>query len=119
MDDTLDSLTPPGLQRANYVATLLDDAIEVPGTDIRFGLDAVVGLLPVSGDVASAILSLYIVVEAIRSGVPRSTAVRMLFNVVLDAVVGSIPLVGDLFDVYFKANRRNIRLFERAVGADR
>jgi hypothetical protein len=110
--------TPPGLRRAQYVATLLDDAVTIPVIDVKIGLDALVGLLPVSGDVAAAVCSLYIVFEAIRSGVPRRIVFRMLLNVAIDAAVGSIPVAGDLFDVFWKANRRNVRLFERAVRAD-
>lgn len=114
MDDTPE---PPGLRRARHVATLLDDAVTIPGTGVRIGLDGLVGLLPLSGDAVTAVFSLYIVVEAVRSGVPRAVVARMAFNVVVDLVVGSIPIVGDAFDVFWKANRRNVRLFERAVGA--
>ncbi|WP_380679651.1 DUF4112 domain-containing protein [Salinigranum sp. GCM10025319] len=111
-----DSQVPAGLRRARRVATLLDDAVTVPGTGVKIGLDALVGLLPLSGDLVTAVCSLYIVVEAVRSGVPRGVVVRMLGNVAVDLVVGSIPVVGDLFDVVWKANRRNVRLFERSVG---
>ena len=111
-----DASVPAGLRRSRRVATLLDDAVTIPVLGIRVGLDSVVGLLPVSGDLAAAACSLYIVFEAVRSGVPRRTVVRMLANVALDLAVGSIPVVGDLFDVFWKANRRNVRLFERAVG---
>lgn len=110
-----DAVVPPGLRRARRVATLLDDAVTIPGLGIRIGLDSIVGLLPVSGDVAAGICSLYIVVEAVRCGVPRTVVARMLFNVAVDTVVGSVPVVGDLFDVFWKANRRNVDLFERAV----
>jgi hypothetical protein len=107
---------PPGLRRARRVATLLDDAVTIPVINRKIGLDPLVGLLPVSGDVATAVLSLYIVAEAVRSGVPRAVVARMLLNVILDTAVGSVPVVGDVFDVFWKANRRNVRLFERAVG---
>jgi hypothetical protein len=110
------SSIPPGLRRARRVATLLDDAVRVPVVGVRVGLDSIVGLLPVSGDLAVAVCSLYIVFEAARCGVPRRTVARMLANVALDLAVGSIPVVGDLFDAFWKANRRNVRLFERAVG---
>jgi hypothetical protein len=110
--------TPPGLRRARRVATLLDDAVTVPGTNRSVGLDAIVGLAPVSGDVVAAVCSLYIVFEAARNGVPRAVIGRMLLNVAVDLAVGSVPVVGDLFDVVWKANRRNVRLFERALGVD-
>jgi hypothetical protein len=112
-----DAETPPGLRRAQRVATLLDDAVTVPGINVKIGLDAIVGLLPVSGDVATAVCSLYIVAEAVRCGVPRGTVARMLLNVALDLVVGSVPVVGDAFDVVWRANRRNVDLFERALEA--
>jgi hypothetical protein len=112
-----DAGTPPGLRRAQRVATLLDDAITIPGIGVKIGLDPLIGLLPLSGDAVTAVCSLYIVAEAIRSGVPRGVVVRMLGNIAVDVVVGSIPVVGDLFDVVWKANRRNVRLFERSVGA--
>jgi hypothetical protein len=121
MDDGTDASdtpdTPPGLRRARRVATLLDDAVTIPGIGVKIGLDSVVGLLPVSGDIAAGVLSLYIVAEAVRAGVPGTVVLRMLFNIAVDTAVGSVPVVGDAFDVLWKANRRNVRLFERAVGA--
>ena len=110
-----DSSTPAELRRARRVATLLDDAVTVPGTNISVGLDPIIGLAPVSGDLVAGALSLYIVAEAVRYGVPRSVVAQMLFNVAVDVVVGSVPLTGDAFDFLWKPNRRNIALFERAV----
>jgi hypothetical protein len=115
--ETLEAETPPGLRRARRLATLLDDAVTLPVVNVKIGLDSLVGLLPVSGDLAAAVCSLYIVLEAVRSGVPRPVVARMLFNITVDVAVGSVPVVGDLFDVFWKANRRNVELFERAVGA--
>jgi hypothetical protein len=112
-----DEATSAGLRRAQRVATLLDDAVTIPGINVSVGLDSIVGLLPVSGDVATAICSLYIVAEAVRAGVSKGTVARMLVNVTLDLVVGSVPVVGDVFDVFWKANRRNVDLFERALDA--
>lgn len=94
----------------------LDSAVRVPGTDRRVGLDPVLGLLPVVGDAPTTALSAYIVAEAAALGAPRVTVARMVLNLLVDAVVGAVPLVGDLFDAFWKANRRNVRLFERAVG---
>jgi hypothetical protein len=113
-----DTAVPPGLERARRVATLLDDAVTIPVVNVKVGLDSLVGVLPVSGDVAAAVCSLYIVFEAVRNGVPRSVVARMLVNVAVDVAVGSVPVVGDVFDVFWKANRRNVILFERAVGVD-
>jgi hypothetical protein len=103
------------LGRAKRLATLLDEAIRVPGTDLRIGIDPIIGLLPVAGDTIAAILSLYPVVEAIRLGAPRGTVAKMLLVVGVDAVIGSIPVVGDLFDAFWKANTWNVRTLERHV----
>jgi hypothetical protein len=104
----------PGLERAELVAKLMDDAVELPVLG-KVGLDPLIGLLPAAGDTVSAVVSLYIVLEAWLAGAPRSTLVRMVGYVGLDWVVGSLPIVGDLFDVYFRANRRSVRLFRDHV----
>ena len=98
------------LQRLEFLATLLDSAILVPGTKIRFGADAVIGLVPGIGDAITTALSAWIVYEAHRLGVPRRMLVRMIGNVAVDGLFGAVPLVGDLFDVMWRANRRNMRL---------
>ena len=92
------------------LATLLDTAFVIPGTGIRFGLDGLIGLFPVIGDMITTALSLFIVHEAYQLGAPGQLIVRMLGNVALDGVLGAAPLVGDAFDVLWRANRRNVRL---------
>ena len=87
----------------------------MPGTDVRFGLDPILGLIPGLGDVAGAALSGYLVLLAARLGAPRVVVLRMVANVALDSVVGSVPLLGDAFDVAWKSNTRNLALLERAV----
>lgn len=99
------------------MANLLDDAIRVPGTDRRVGIDPIVGVLPVAGDAVMAALSGYVVAEAIRLDVPRETVLRMVGNVLVDFFGGSIPVIGDLFDAAFKANVRNVELLEEALDA--
>ncbi|WP_438754060.1 DUF4112 domain-containing protein [Pararhizobium sp. O133] len=98
------------LRRLNVAARLMDTALRVPGTNIRFGADSVLGLLPVVGDASGALIGLVIVNEARRLGVPRHKLIRMVYNLGLDAVVGAIPVAGDVFDVYFKSHKRNIQL---------
>ena len=93
-------------------AVLLDSVFRVPGTGIRFGLDAIVGLVPGLGDVAGAVASSAIVFEAARLGAPKTVLARMMVNVGIEMLIGAIPAVGDLFDVVFKANIRNMRLAE-------
>lgn len=96
------------LRRLNNAARLMDTAIRIPGTGIRFGADSLMGLLPVVGDASGAVVGLAIIYEARRLGLPAHKLGRMLGNVAIDAAVGSVPLLGDLFDLYFKAHRRNI-----------
>jgi hypothetical protein len=96
--------------RAERVAHLLDSAFRIPGTDLRVGIDALLGLLPVVGDATSAALSGYVVAEGYRAGVPRATLARMVLNVGIDLALGAIPFVGDLTDVVWKANERNVAL---------
>ncbi len=92
---------------------LLDEAFRVPGTGIRFGLDGVIGLVPGLGDVLAGLLSLIIPLAAWIRGVPYITLARMAANLSIGVLVGSIPLLGDLFDIGWKANRRNYRLLQR------
>jgi hypothetical protein len=95
------------------LAWLMDRAVGIPGTRFRFGLDALLGLLPVGGDVLTGVVQAALVLVALHHyHVPRSIALRLMGNVVLDIAIGSIPLLGDLFDVAFKANTRNLRLLE-------
>jgi hypothetical protein len=98
------------LARIDALSVLLDTAFVIPGTNIRFGLDALIGLVPGIGDAVTTVMSLYIVNEARALGAPRLLIARMLANVALDGFVGAIPLVGDAFDVVFRANRRNMAL---------
>jgi hypothetical protein len=105
------------LARARTIARLLDSAVGVPGTGIRFGLDPLLGIVPGIGDLAGMALSGYLVVLGGRLGVPRTVLMRMLANVAIDTVGGTVPLIGDLFDVAWKSNMRNVALLERAIGA--
>ena len=101
------------IERLENLAHWLDSRFRIPGTDIRFGLDAVAGLLPGIGDGGTALLSFYIVHQARRIGAPLPLRVRMTGNIVLDLLTGAIPLAGDLFDLGFKANRRNVALLRK------
>lgn len=104
------------LSRARTLARLLDSVARVPGTNMRFGLDPIIGLVPGLGDVAGAALSGYLVLLASRLGAPGTVIVRMLGNVVIDTVGGTVPLIGDLFDAAWKSNTRNLALLERHLG---
>ncbi len=98
------------LNRLSNLAYMLDDRFRVPGTNIRFGLDGVVGLVPGIGDIATAAISGYIVLEARRLGIPKRLLMKMVSNIAIDAAVGIIPIVGDFADIHWKANRKNVRL---------
>ncbi len=100
------------VRRVRSLARALDTAVRIPGTGIRFGLDSIVGLIPGAGDLASALMSGYIVLASARLGVPPWVVGRMILNLGVDTLVGSVPLVGDLFDVGFRANIRNAALLE-------
>ena len=110
-----DSQTRHDLQRLKKAAGLLDTWIRVPGTRLTFGLDGLLGLIPVLGDTATLLAGLWIVAEAHRIGVSKSTLARMLANVGIDYAVGTVPVLGDLFDFFWKANRRNVRLLEKEI----
>lgn len=106
------------LRRMRGLARLMDTALRIPGTRFSFGADSVIGRIPGIGDFAGAAISLYIVNEARQLGVPNDKLVKMLVNIGFDAAAGSVPLVGDLFDVYFKSNRRNLDLVLEHFGLD-
>jgi hypothetical protein len=95
------------------LARLLDSSLRIPGTQIRFGLDPLLGLIPVAGDLLTGLAAAWIVIEGYRLGASFMTLARMLGNVVLDVVVGSIPFLGDLADFVLRTNQRNIELLEQ------
>ena len=116
--DGLPKRAPRKLGRARKVADILDRSFRVPGTDLRFGLDPILGLLPVGGDAVAALGSGYILYIAWRNGAPGSMIGRMLANVLLDTLVGAVPIIGDLFDAGWKANSRNVSMLEKWLGEE-
>ncbi len=103
---------------SSVVASVMDDFIRIPGTNIRFGLDPILGLFPGLGDMAASLVGVAIMGEAGRRGVSRLALVTMALNILANAAVGSIPIVGDLFSVWFKSNRRNHDLLQKALSTD-
>jgi len=97
-------------ENLDILSHLLDDFIKVPGTSIRFGLDGIMGVVPGIGDILGGVASCIIIVAAWMRGVPNVTVVRMMANVAIEVVVGSIPILGDAFDIAWRANRRNYAL---------
>ena len=104
------------LKRLRRIAWLIDGAFRLPGTRFRFGLNSMIGLTPAAGDAVLAAISLYIVNEARLLGVPGHKLARMLRNVAVEAAMGIVPVVGDLFDMGFKANLRNLAIIEEHLG---
>jgi hypothetical protein len=104
-----------GDEKLRWLEVLLDEAFAIPGTNIRFGLDGIIGLVPGLGDALAGALSLVIPFAAWVRGVPYITLLRMLTNVAIGLLVGTIPILGDAFDIFWKANRRNYRLLTRSI----
>lgn len=116
--------TSPGPLNDETLATLarlLDDIFHIPGTSIGFGLDAIIGLVPGIGDLITSMASFLIIYAGWQRGLPRLTITRMLANVAIDTVLGSVPIVGDVFDAAWKSNRMNLKLLQRenTVGSKR
>lgn len=103
-------------ERLIALTRLMDSAVEVPGLRTRVGLDAVLGIVPGLGDVVAGAIGLYLVMEARKLGASRWLQARMIGNLLLDSAVGAVPVAGDLFDVYFKAHVRNLRLLQKELG---
>lgn len=103
----------PELARLEALSKLMDNQFRIPGTNLRFGLDGLIGLIPYMGDMAGFVVSGFLMRTMVKKGAGPWLMIRMLFNYVLDAVVGIIPLLGDLFDFGFKANRRNVDMLKR------
>lgn len=107
------------IARIEALAVLLDTAFIIPGTNFRFGVDVLVGLVPGIGDALTTAVSLWLVKEARALGAPTHLVVRMLGNIVIDGVVGAVPLVGDAFDLVWKSNRRNLHLLRKHIERQR
>ena len=109
----LDGHTQQSVARLEALARLMDGAFVLPGTTVRFGLDGIVGLVPVAGDMIAGLVSVYLIWEARQLGAPSWLIARMMANAFLDTAVGAIPVVGDAFDVLFRANMKNMALLRR------
>lgn len=98
------------LSNVESLAKLMDSQFQIPGTSIRFGFDALIGLIPGMGDVGTLFVSGYMVTVLAKNGASGFVLARMVLNIIIDALLGSIPILGDIFDVAFKANQRNVKL---------
>jgi hypothetical protein len=106
------------VRRLDLLARMMDTAVRIPGTGIRFGADSLLGLVPVLGDASGALIGLVIVNEARRLGIPNHKLGKMLYNIGADTILGSVPVLGDVFDIYFKSHRRNVQLIVDHFGVD-
>ena len=101
------------LDALRRIAVLLDSRFRIPGTDIRFGLDPILSLIPGLGDLASPVYTALLLAQGLRQGVPRIVMLRMVGNALLDAIIGAIPIAGNVGDIFFRANNANLALLER------
>ena len=104
---------PTGVENIERLGWLMDDLIRIPVLGWRFGLDAIIGLIPALGDTTTSLVSFYILASAVRYRVPKITLLRMGLNIAIDYVVGSVPVVGDLFDAFWKSNQMNVELLKQ------
>jgi hypothetical protein len=103
-------------RRLRHIANLLDSSIVIPGIGVRIGADAILGLVPGIGDAAMGLIGAYLILEAHRLGAPKTAIARMIGNLVMDTAIGAIPLVGDIWDFFFRSNDRNMQILARHVG---
>ena len=103
------------LEIIRQIRKWMDEAVTLPGTKLKFGLDPIIGLIPGIGDLSSAAIGAYVLKAANKLGVPTIVMVRMLFNLAIDALIGLIPIVGDYLDVLYKANSKNVALVEQSI----
>lgn len=101
------------LNRIRKLSRLMDTAFRIPGTPFRFGIDPIMGLVPGLGDLVATAFSAYIIFLAARFSIPREDLFKMIYNISLEAVVGAVPLLGDIFDAFYKSNMRNLKILEK------
>ena len=101
------------LIRLRQLSKNLDESFTIPGTKIKFGMDALLGLVPGGGDLVSGVFSLYILRAAIKMKLPKSALLAMISNILLDTTIGIIPIIGDIFDIFWKSNKRNLKIIEK------
>src|SRR6187551_3055593 len=110
IDMLVKNAQPPALKNMESMAKLMDSQFTIPGTNIKFGLDALIGLIPGAGDFATFLISGYMLTVLAQNGASGFVLARMALNVLIDSLFGSIPILGDIFDVAFKSNQRNMKL---------
>ena len=107
------------LVRLRQLSENLDESFTIPGTNIKFGMDALLGLVPGGGDLVSGIFSLYMLRAAVKMKLPKRAIFSMLVNILLDTTIGIIPVAGDIFDIFWKSNKRNLKIIEKHLANNR
>ena len=115
MNEEIIELNEEKLLRLKLLSKRLDDSIKIPGTNQKFGIDAIVGIIPILGDFIGVIFSTYIMYSGIKMGVSSKIVKKMAANIAIEFIIGSIPIIGDIFDALWKANKRNVELIEEAT----
>jgi len=115
MNEDIDEINEETLIRLKLLSKRLDESIKIPGTNYKIGIDPLIGLIPGGGDILGGILSMYIMYIGIQMGAPRNTIKKMFKNILLELTIGWIPVIGDLFDMVWKSNRRNVELLEQTM----
>ena len=115
MNEEIIELNEEKLLKLKLLSKRLDDSIKIPGTNQKFGIDAIVGIIPILGDFIGVIFSVYIMYSGIKMGVSSKIVKKMAANIAIEFVIGSIPIIGDIFDALWKANKRNVELIEEAT----
>ena len=101
------------LTRLRQLSENLDESFTIPGTNIKFGIDALIGLVLGGGDLMGGLFSLYILRTAIKMKLPKSAIISIMFNIIIDTTIGIVPVIGDIFDIFWKSNKRNMRIIEK------
>ena len=115
MNEEIIELNEEKLLRLKLLSKRLDDSIKIPGTNQKFGIDAIVGIIPILGDFIGVIFSVYIMYSGIKMGVSSKIVKKMAANIAIEFIIGSMPIIGDIFDALWKANKRNVELIEEAT----
>ena len=118
MDSDTKEIIEERMGRLRLLSQRLDNSITIPGTKYKIGADPIIGLIPGGGDIFGAMLSIYIMYSGIKMGVPRSTVNKMFKNILLEFIIGCIPVVGDLFDIVWKSNQKNVKLIEESIAPE-
>ena len=115
MNDEEKEILEEKLTRLRQLSENLDESFTIPGTNIKFGIDALIGLVPGGGDLIGSLFSLYLLRTAIKMKLPKSAILSIMFNIIIDTTIGIMPVIGDIFDIFWKSNKRSMKIIEKHV----